>query len=159
MNRQLSPNLSWHDGANYLSPVRQVLALGYYDGPTEGVLQCGHGETYRFELLAWEPETQDVRVFGLSPLPSLGWDRLTALCAAHESSRWPVWVVGWHDGLHQPIQDILRLAGPVEWVLATEDLQGEILRVKAIRPEEVARITNWGSFLGLAQELPALATP
>lgn len=153
MNKQLSPNLSWHEGANYLSPVQQVLAFGYYDGPTEGVLQCGNGQSYRFDLLAWEPETQDLRIFCLSSLPSSGWEQLTALCAAHESPRWPVWVVGWHEGLHQPIQDILRQAGPVQWVVATEDLQGEILRAKAIRPEELAQVTDWGAFLGLTQEV------
>lgn len=154
MNKQFSSDLAWCEGANYLSPVQKVLALGFYDGPTEGALQCSNGQTYKFDLMAWEPETQDLRVFCLSPLPSQGWEQLTALCAAHESPRWPVWVVGWHDGLHQPIQDILRQAGPVEWVLATEDLQGEILRVKSIRPEELNQVTDWGTFLGLAQELP-----
>jgi hypothetical protein len=153
MNQQLSPNLSWHEGANYLSPVQKVLAFGYYDGPTEGVLQCANGQTYRFDLLAWEPETQDLRIFCLSPLPSPGWEQLTALCAAHESPRWPVWVVGRHEGLYQPIQEILGQAGPMEWALATEDLRGEILRVKTVRSEELARVTNWGAFLGLTQEL------
>lgn len=153
MNKELSPNQSWREGANYPSPVQKVLALGYYDGPTEGVLQCGDGQTYRFDCLAWEPQTQDLRLFRLSLLPSPGWERLIALCAAYESPRWPVWVVGLHEELHQPIQDILRQAGPVEWVIATEDLLGEMLRVKAVRPEELARvIPDWGAFLGLTQE-------
>lgn len=153
MRQQLSAHTSWHEGANYPSPVQQVLALGYYDGPTEGVLRCTNEQAYRFELLAWEPETQDVRVFCLSPLPTFAWEQLTALCAAHESPRWPVWVVGRHDEIHQTIKDILRQAGPAQWVLATEDLQGEVLQVKAIRPEESARITDWGAFLDLPQEL------
>lgn len=153
MNKQLSPNQSWYEGANYISPVQKILAFGYYDGPTEGVLQCGDGQTYRFDLLAWEPETQDLRVFCLSPLPSPAWEQLIALCAAQESPHWPVWVVGWHEELHQPVEEILRQAGPVEWVLATEDLQGEIQRVKAIRPEELAQVTNWSTFLGLPQKL------
>lgn len=160
MNKQLSANLSWREGANYPSPVQKVLAFDYYDGPTYGVLQCGDGATYRFDLLAWDQETQDVRVFGLYPLPCPGWERLIALCSAHESPHWPVWVVGWHEALHQPIDnipidDIQRQAGLVEWVVATEDLLGEILRVKSIRPEELNQVTDWGAFLGLAQELPA----
>jgi hypothetical protein len=153
MNKQLSASQSWHEGANYPSPVQKVLAFGYYDGPTEGVLQCSNGQTYRFDLLAWEPETQDLRLFCLSPLPAPGWEQLTTLCAAREAMRWPVWVVGWHEGLHQSIQESLRQAGPVEWVVATEDLQGEILRVKAIRPDELARVTDWSAFFGLSQEL------
>jgi hypothetical protein len=155
MNKQRSPNLSWHEGANYPSPVQKMLAFDYYDGPTYGVLQCSDGATYRFDLLAWDQETQDVRVFSLSSLPRSGWEQLIALCSTHESPRWPVWVVGWHEGLHQPIDDILRQVGPVEWVTATEDWKGVMLRVKAIRPEELNQVTDWGAFLGLAQKLPA----
>jgi hypothetical protein len=155
MNKQLSPNLSWREGANYLSPVQKVLAFGHYDGPTDGVLQCGDGQTYRFDLLAWDKETQDVRVFALSPLPRPEWERLIALCTGREAPRWPVWAFRWQEPLRQPIEDLLRRAGPVEWALATEDLLGEILRVKAVRPEERVQVTNWGAFLGLAQELPA----
>jgi hypothetical protein len=155
MSKQLPPNLYWREGANYPSPVQKVLAFGYYDGPTEGVLQCADGQTYRFDLLTWDQETQNLRVFGLSPLPRPAWDQLIALCASHETPRWPVWVLSWHEGLHQPIEDVLRQAGRMEWVFATEDLQGEILRVQAIRPDELAQVTDWGAFLGLAQELPA----
>jgi hypothetical protein len=67
--------------------------------------------------------------------------------------RWPVWAVGWHEGLHQSIQEILKQAEPVQWVVATEDLQGEILRAKRIRPEELARVADWSAFLGLTLEL------
>jgi hypothetical protein len=63
-----------------------------------------------------------------------------------------VWVF-WREELRQPIDAILRQAGDVEWVIATEDLLGEMLRVKAIRPEEMVRITDWGAFLELPQEL------
>lgn len=159
MNKQLSPNSCWHEAANYLSPVQKVLAFNYYDGPTDGVLQCGDGQTYRFDLLAWDEETQDVRVFALSPLPQPEWERLIALCTARETPRWPVWAFHWQEQLRQLIEDILRRAGPVEWALATEDLQGEILRAQAIRPDELAQVADWGAFLGLAQKLPARGTP
>lgn len=154
MDKQMSPNQSWHEGT-YPSPVQKVLAVDYYDGPTYGVLQCGDDSTYRFDLLAWEQETQDVRVFGLYPLPRPRWEQLIDLCSAYESPHWPVWVFGWHEGIHQPIEDIFGQAGPVEWVVATEDLLGEILRVKSILPEELSQIPDWGTFLGLARELPA----
>jgi hypothetical protein len=156
MNRQLSSSLSWRDGANIPSPVHKVLAFDYYDGPTYGVLQCGDGSTYRFDLLAWDQETQDLRVFSLSPLPRPGWDQLIALCSAHEAPRWPVWVLSWHEEAHEPVDDIRGQAGPVEWVVATEAFpDGEMLRVKSIRPEELNQVTDWGRFLELAQELPA----
>lgn len=145
MNEQFSPNLSWHEGANYPSPVQKILTFGYYDGPTDGVMQCGDGRVYRFDLLAWEPRTQDLRVFGLFPMGPATWEQLTALYGDHGFR--------WQEQLRQPIEDFLRQTGPVEWVLATEDLKGEILRVKAIRPEELARITDWSAFFGLSQEL------
>jgi hypothetical protein len=156
MDKQLSPNLSWREGANYPSPIQNVLAFGYYDGPTYGVLLCGDGSTYRFDLLAWDQETQDMRVFSLSPLSRPGWEQLIAICGAHELPRWPVWVLGWYEGLREPVDAIRQQAGPVEWVVAAENFpQGEMLRVKSIRPEETNRVTDWGTFLGLAQELPA----
>ncbi len=153
MKKQLSSSLSWREGANYPSPVEKVLAFSFYDGPTDGVLRCVDGQVYRFDLLAWEEQTQDLRVFSLSPLAPAEWARLIALCSSHDFPRWPSWGFRWQEQLRQPIQDILRQASPVEWVIATEDLQGEILRVKAIRPEELARVTNWSAFLGLTQEL------
>lgn len=152
MIERLSANLCWREGANYLSPVQKILAFGYYDGPTDGVLQCGNTQVFRFDLLAWEEETQDVRGFMLSPLAMEAWERLVALCSNYETPRWPLWLC-WREELRQPIGEILRQAGDVEWVVATEDLLGEILRVKAIGPEELVRVTDWGAFLELTQDL------
>jgi hypothetical protein len=152
MIEQSSASLCWREGANYLSPVQRILAFGYYDGPTDGVLLCGNAQVFRFDLLAWDEDTQDVRGFRLSPLAREAWEQLVALCCKYETPRWPVWVF-WREELRQPIDAILRQAGDVEWVIATEDLLGEMLRVKAIRPEEMVRITDWGAFLELPQEL------
>ncbi len=63
---------SFSEGAPFLSPVRRVLALGYYDGPTEGLLQCEAGGVHRFEMLAWDSETQDVRSLQPRPDPAHG---------------------------------------------------------------------------------------
>jgi hypothetical protein len=155
MSNQPSSGLSWREGVDIPSPVREVLALGYYDGPTDGVLRCGDRRVYRFELLTWEQQTQDLRVFALSPLPPAAWDQLIALCTCQEAPRWPVWVPSWHEGRNEPVDAILQQAGPVEWVLATEDLHGEIPRVKAIQAGELTAITDWKAFLGLDRELPA----
>ncbi len=157
MNPQSTPCRSWREGADYPSPVEKVLALEHYDGPMEGVLQCAGGDVYRFDMLAWDEETQDVRIFGLSPLSRLAWDHLLALCAGHDSPRWPVWAFRWQEQLRQAIEEVLRQAGPMQWVVATTDLLGEIGRVKALRPEERMQVTNWGAFLGLAPEWPVRA--
>jgi hypothetical protein len=47
MIEQSSASLCWREGANYLSPVQRILAFGYYDGPTDGVLLCGNAQDFR----------------------------------------------------------------------------------------------------------------
>ncbi len=141
-----------HEGANYPSPFTKVLALGYYDGPTEGLLQDGQGSSvYQFRMLAWEDETQDLRIFGLAPLPATAFAELAEAYARHQSPRWPVWVPFRQAGIEGLEQHVLGLAGPVEWVIATYDLLGEILAAKPAAPAEVGRITDWPSFLGLGK--------
>ncbi len=159
MNNQSFPHTCWHEGANYPSPVQRVLALGFYDGPTEGALLCApEGQVYKFEMLAWDESTQDLRVFGLAPLPQPAWEQLTSLYARHETPHWPVWVPSWYEDMDRQVDSILKRAGPVEWAVATQDLRGDILRARAIRPEEGVRVTDWAKFLGLAQEAPGLVS-
>jgi hypothetical protein len=58
------------------SPITQILALGYYDGPTNGLLRCGEdGRVYRFNLLDDDFE-QDIRIFSLAPIDSNAMARL-----------------------------------------------------------------------------------
>ncbi len=162
MSDQPSSGQSWREGVGIPSPVREVLALGYYDGPTDGVLRCADRRVYRFELLTWDPETQDLRVFALSPLPVAAWDQLIALCTCGGVPRWPVWVPSWREERNEPVDPvdaILRHAGPVEWVVATEDLLGQIPRVKAINSGASIASTDWKAFLGLDRELPARVSP
>jgi hypothetical protein len=147
-----------HEGAQYPSPFTKILALGYYDGPTDGVAQCDPaGPVYKFQLLAWDGETQDRRIFGLAPLPPTALEQLTRAYARSQTPHWPVWVPAWQEGMAQQKDQILGQAGPVEWIIAALDLLGEILVARAVTAEEFARIEqspdpreNWFSFLGLA---------
>jgi hypothetical protein len=159
MNQQPSSLPCWREGVNVRSPVREVLALGYYDGPTDGVLRCADGSVYRFELLTWDPDTQDLRVFGLSRLPDSAWQLLNGLYSRHQAPRWPIWVPSWRDELEKPVEDILKEAGPVEWIVATEDLLGEIARVKRIAADALTAMTDWRAFLELDRDLPARVSP
>ena len=139
-------------GVAFPSPVQKVLALGYYDGPTDGLLRCEDGRVYRFEMLAWDSETQDVRVFSLAPTPPAAFDQLAALFARREKPRWPVWAPSWHEELREETDAILKEGGSVEWVMATEDLMGTILAAMRIRPEEVRTVMDWRPFLGLGAD-------
>lgn len=155
MNTPLQ-NEPFLEGAPFPSPVHKIVALDYYDGPTCGLLRCEAGRAYRFEILAWDSETQDVRVFSLAPTPPAAFDLLAELCARHEKPRWPVWVPSWQEDPKEEIAAALARAGPVEWVVATDDLMGTILAARRVRPEDVRAVDDWRSFLGLGADAPVL---
>lgn len=138
------------EGARQRSPFTRILALGYYDGPTEGLLECGPGgQVFRFRLLAWEPDTQDLRIFELAPFPATAFEELAGAFAAVEQPRWPVWVPGWQKEMGPATERVLAQTGPVAWVIATDNLRGEILAARQATAEQLAGVTDWPSFLGL----------
>jgi hypothetical protein len=156
---QRRPESSLHEGTHYPSPFTKVLALGYYDGPTEGLVQGGEGgPVYRFHMLAWDGETQDLRVFGLAPCPPDSLSRLAAVCERYEPARWPVWVPSWHEGMEAETKQLLSEAGLVGWVVAAHDLLGQVLAARTVTPEEVAQTTDWSTFLGLGTQCQRVAT-
>jgi hypothetical protein len=151
------------EGIGNPSPFTRVLALGYYDGPTEGLAQCGNaGPTFRFVMLdniAADPE--ELRIFAVSPLPADAMDRAAQVLALHESPRWPVWVPGWQPECKPAIDQILQETGPAEWLIATlGDLLGEVLVARRTSPQW-APIDRAGllAFLGLSEGPPWLASP
>ena len=146
------------EGVPFPSPGQKILALGYYDGPTEGLLQCETGRVYRFEILAWDSETQDVRVFGLAPMPPAAFDQLAELFAQREKPRWPVWIPSWCEDQNEETDAILKEAGPTEWVIATDDLMGAILAAKRVLPNDLHTVVDWRSFLGLGDDMPDLTS-
>jgi hypothetical protein len=140
------------------SPITQILALGFYDGPTNGLLRCGEdGRVYRFDLLDDDLE-QDIRIFGLAPLDSNAMTRLVEALSPYQESRWPVWVPRWEfpkeairSALDNLTDQILNGAGPPEFAIATSDLVKEILLAKEITVEDLASVADWFSFMGLAK--------
>jgi hypothetical protein len=145
------------------SKITKVLAHGWYDGPTDGVLECGtDGRVYRFTLLdevrQWPTEAEDVRVFSLAPLPPTALRQLTEAYGRYFKPHWPAWVPVWsfptaadREALERMTDQVLAQAGPAEWVIATSDLLGEPLAVRAAMPEEIAQVTDWPSYLGLTR--------
>jgi hypothetical protein len=116
-----------------LPPVTRFLALGGYDGATDGVLQCGDGgSVYRFELPADVREdvavTARERPFDLRPLPPDALDRLTAILSPHSPPRWPGWYFPWQFPSEDVERDVdarvaavLAEAGPPVWRATTPD--------------------------------------
>jgi hypothetical protein len=122
------------NGPPALPPVTRVLILGYYDGATDGVFQCGDGgPVYRFEMTAEDrlPDGPDGRTFDLRPLPPDALDRLAVVLAPYHATQWPVWAPLWtfpsddaRRETEQAVDDILGRAGPVEWTVTTTDTVG-----------------------------------
>lgn len=122
-----------HEGMNQPSPVSRVLALGFYDGPTEGILQLrDSGEVFRFQMLdsrTAEGSEEEIRVFGLHPLPGDSLDRIAGLLGPFQPPRWPVWCPVWKfpseevkGAIDREIETILEQMGPLTWVIAADPI-------------------------------------
>ena len=71
----------------------RVIALGYYDGPTEGVVSCGAcGKNYVFRMCGWDPDDDDARVFELRPVVNSSLDSVLEIFAHVGPPRSPVWL-------------------------------------------------------------------
>jgi hypothetical protein len=167
MNAPLTFPPGLREGADYPSPVTRVLALGYYDGPTNGVLQCGDGgSVYKFDLIegpfSIEDGLWDMRVFVAAPLPGGVLAQLAEAYSRFWAPRWPVWVPMWHfadpaeeQAMNRLTDEVLRQAGSVEWAIATTDLLTTIRAARAVTAEDLARVSDWLAFLRVQNE----ATP
>jgi hypothetical protein len=140
------------------SPFAKVIAFGYYDGPTLGLVQCAAcARAYHFVLLDSDAG-RDLRIFGLAPLPATSFERLVEALSRHQAPHWPVWVPLWQfpsesdrralDGLTRHIFD--EVASP-EFAIATADIAGEILAGKAVTAEDVTQVEDWFSFLNMVE--------
>jgi hypothetical protein len=136
--------------------------MDWYDGPRAGLAQCGAcSDEFRFETLDEvinNEQEQDLRVLSLAPLAPDSITRLSDALAQYQEPRTPVWVPLWkfpteaeHDALDRLTDQILDAAGPPQWVIVTPDLSGEIVAAKAITAEDLTRVTDWFSFLGLVR--------
>lgn len=118
-------------GLNDPSPVSRVIAFGYYDGATDGVLQLGDGgPVYRFD---WTDETAPgrEREYDLRPLPADAFTRLVAVVGEHIEPRWPAWVPVWtfssdavKAGVEREVDAILAQAGEPTWRIVSTDVVG-----------------------------------
>jgi hypothetical protein len=112
-------------------PTRMIL-LGYYDGPTEGVIQFGEGGPV-FHFVMPDEELQlsrqsFPREYVFHPMPADSLDRLETLLSEHLTPKRPAWYVDWQfdspeaeaeaDGR---VAAILGEAGPAAWAVTVPD--------------------------------------
>ena len=111
-------------GRDYPSPVVRVVALGFYDGPTDGVLQTADGTAYRFDLAGEEynPDGLDDRTFLLRPLPPGAFEEVADLLAPAGRPEAAVWVPRWpvapsdrQAEIDRRLDALLASAGPPAW--------------------------------------------
>src|SRR5687768_1561221 len=103
-------------GMGTASPLSKMVALGFDDGPTEGIVCCENcSSAYRFETLAidfdgrydhpsWD-RGEELRVFALTSLPPETFDRIVDWLSSIESPRWPVWA----PGVGSPSSELARV--------------------------------------------------
>jgi|SRR5215217_991604 len=147
-------NVRRHDGATGQGNdalFGKLVAFGYNDGPTTGVVQSIDGTTdYCFDLIAidvdglhdhdaWD-RREDVRAFSLMELPPGSFERIVSTLSPVEEPTWPTWVPGVRRS--SPIIDeliarevipILQAPKGQRYVLVAPDLLGPPL---AILPKE-----------------------
>lgn len=124
------------------SPFSRLVATGYYDGPTAGVVECDACKTvYSFHKLDWDDQ-QDVRVFSLSPIVGARLDDLVRAPGASQP-KWPAWVlfaVGGTADLAAHVDELRGSASPEEFIVATEDL---LRRLEVWRPVGLGTHEDW----------------
>ena len=129
-------NTSFREGLNDPSPITRIIALRWYDGPTEGILQVGDDGVYAFrthlEDIVDSIDQLDSRVYGLNALPLDSFERITQVLALVDQPRWPVWCPTWRTPgswssiCDNEINDLLKEAGPMTWVLVGDITSGRI---------------------------------
>jgi len=132
-----------------LSPFGKMLVTGFYDGATDGFVECQHcGRAYAFRKLAWDEE-QDVRIYGLAPLDvSLENIRLDTLHLPPGDD--PVSLVPPLG--EQEREAVERLAAaPVQHVVAAANLRRGVLASKSLVVSD-EDTHDWFAWLGLERD-------
>jgi hypothetical protein len=130
------------------SPFVRVVATGYYDGPTDGLVECGScGTLYEFCKLDWD-EGQDMRIFSLAPVPGRTLSEIEQSASGRVTPTRPTWVLtGEFDKeIEVVVQSIVAAASDAEFVIATENL---LSTIEVWRPVGFLGDLDWFVELGL----------
>jgi hypothetical protein len=89
------------------SPFSRDFFFDWYDGPVSGLVECGPGGgVFTFRMVAWD-DRQTRRIYVLQPTSAKLFDGKPL---AHEE-----------EGAWARYEEILRSAGPIEYVVQAED--------------------------------------
>ena len=92
--------------------VQQVIILGWYDGPLEGLCTLSYPQgCFYFTLFAEQryPQTSGQRLFRIEELPFETMDQVLRLLTELGPIRTPVWIPMWHWSDTGRQQDVERM--------------------------------------------------
>lgn len=129
--------------------VERMIVLGYYDGPTQGLVRLQGGDTYRFEAVAFDIES-DRRVLKLWALSSASFEHMAqVLTNALGEARWPIWVPHWNfrsDVERLRIEREVEQISPRDHLIAValcDDTVEFCVKMKDINDHRAAEVTDW----------------
>jgi hypothetical protein len=139
------------------SPFDRVVVLGWYDGPTDGLVRYGDCKRiYRFEMLDSVDEDGMIRVYSLAPLPTDTMDRFVEALSPFMKPNWPIWAPIWkfpteddRIRVDRAVDDLIAKVGGPEFVVVTSGLLDEVLDVKPVGANEADQVHDWVSWMGL----------
>ena len=106
----------------------KALFIGWYDGPTSGVVkQLFDSTSFKLDILAWGPG-EERRIFALSPLANSDFEAVVTLLSRNQAPKWPQWFPKWPrelnelNSLNSELDGILNRAGNPELVIETDGM-------------------------------------
>ena len=122
------------------SPFSKLVMLGYYDGPTDGLIECATcATTYAFRKIDWD-DGQNLRVFALAPIPGHDLKELQELGPTQETPKWPTWAPNAGSKAANVAGEMCQGASPEEFIVAADDL---LKTLEVWRPVGLATPSDW----------------
>jgi hypothetical protein len=140
------------DGVPQNLPFSRTIAIGFYDGPTDGFTECSRcHRAYHFRKLEWD-ELQELRIFGFAPVQS-DLDTIARRLGIQFNKDQPVSVVPPLDDAREAFLRKLLADTPVR-VAAIIGWPGQSSVWRDVRGQAVTAVTDWFAFLGLTRRRP-----
>jgi len=129
---------------------RKTVVTGYYDGPTEGIIDFGdNAGAYCFKTVAFDFD-REMRVLKLARVSSDQLESvLTTLSSFLGPPKWPFWVPIWtfNDESARAVAegelDALCAAGETELVVLTDDTIEKCYAIRKIDEQSASGVSEW----------------
>jgi hypothetical protein len=129
---------------------RRVVVTGYYDGPTEGIIDFGEGVgVYCFKAVAFDYD-RGTRVLKLSRVAAGQLESiLETLSSALGPPRWPFWVPIWSfndEEIQRMVEkqlDDYCAKGELAMVALTDDTIGKCFAIRKAHEYSESAVNDW----------------